>query len=258
MRQGAATGYRAIVEDRGAGPPSRSSRRPRFERWRASRPFGGSWFLLDPPHDPSDLIEEEELRRDRARVLLDRYGIVFRELLDRELPGLRWREMFRSLRLMELAGEVVAGRFVDGPRGLQFASQDAVRRLRDDIPRDRIWWLCAVDPCSPCGLGFECWGDRLPRRVPGNHLVFHGDRLVLISERRGTRLRFDVAPDHPHVRDYLRVLEVLLTRPVDPVRSLVVETVNDEPAPSGPWRAAFESRFHVSRTPTGLRLDRRY
>jgi len=258
VRQGAATGFRTIAEDRAAGTPVRGPRRPRFERWRASRPFGGSWFVLDPPEAPSDLLEEEELRRDRARVLLDRYGILFREVLERELPDLRWREMFRSLRLMELAGEVVAGRFVEGPRGLQFASHDAVRRLRDDLPRDRVWWLCAVDPCSPCGLGLEVWGDLLPRRLPGNHLVFHGDRLVMVSERRGARLWFDVAPDHPHLRDYLRVLEILLTRPVDPVRSLVVETVNHEPATAGPWRAAFESRFHVSRTPAGLRLDRRY
>ena len=258
VRQGTASGFRTIPEDRVTGTGGRASRRPRFERWRASRPFGGSWFVLEPPEPPSDLLEEEELRRDRARLLLDRYGILFREILERELPSLRWREMFRSLRLMELAGEVVTGRFVDGPRGLQFASHDAVRRLRDDLPRDRVWWLCAVDPCSPCGLGLQTWGDRLPRRVPGNHLVFHGDRLVMVSERRGSRLWFGVACDHPHVRDYLHVLEVLLTRPVDPVRTLVVETVNDEPAAGSPWRAAFESRFLVSRTPAGLRLDRRY
>jgi ATP-dependent Lhr-like helicase len=258
VRQGAATGFQTPDGADGTAGRASRTRRPRFERWRADRPFGGSWFLLEAPDPPADLLEEEELRRDRVRVLLDRYGILFREILGHELPSLRWGEMFRSLRLMELAGEVVSGRFVNGPPGLQFASHDAVRRLREDLPSDRIWWVSAVDPCSPCGLGLAAWGDRLPRRVPGNHLVFHGDRMVMVSERRGARLQFDVAPDHPHVRDYLRVLEVLLTRPVDPVRSLVVETVNAEPATAGPWRDAFESRFHVTRTPTGLRLDRRY
>jgi hypothetical protein len=80
----------------------------------------------------------------------------------------------------------------------------------------------------------------------------------MVSERRGARLTFHVQPDHPRLPDYLRVLEVLLTRTVDPVRTLVVETINDEPAGAGPWRSALESRLHVTRTPSGLRVDRRY
>ena len=62
------------------------------------------------------------MARDRIRQVLQRYGVVFRELLEAELPRLRWSRLFRSLRLMEFSGEVVAGRFFDGIPGLQFAS----------------------------------------------------------------------------------------------------------------------------------------
>ena len=58
-----------------------------------------------------DLLEIEERKKDRARMLLDRYGIVFRELLQREAPGFRWADVFRPLRLMELSGEVNILRF---------------------------------------------------------------------------------------------------------------------------------------------------
>jgi len=41
-------------------------------------------------------------------VLLDRYGVIFRELIAREVTAFTWRELFQSLRLMELSGEVIA------------------------------------------------------------------------------------------------------------------------------------------------------
>jgi ATP-dependent Lhr-like helicase len=48
--------------------------------------FPGNWRLIPKPEIPEDLLDMEERRKDRARLLLDRYGIVFRELLYRERP----------------------------------------------------------------------------------------------------------------------------------------------------------------------------
>jgi len=73
-----------------ARTPSRRAQRRAFSRWKASRPLAGSWFRLTPVDPPQDAIDLEELRKDRVRLLLDRYGVVFRELLLRELPPLRW------------------------------------------------------------------------------------------------------------------------------------------------------------------------
>jgi ATP-dependent Lhr-like helicase len=236
----------------------RRRRRSRFDRWRSDRPVTGAWLRLPPVTPPTDALEKEEDDRDRARLLLDRYGIVFRELLERELPGLRWSRVFRALRMLELAGEVVAGRFFEGIPGLQFMPHSAVRELRDDQAEDVVWWMNATDPASPCGLGLEALKGSLPRRVPTSHLVYHGRRLVVISERRGNRLSIAVAADHPRLGDYFRFLKNLLGRPVKPLKAVTIETINDEPAASSPYREPLSEVFHVTRTHNGLRLSRRY
>ncbi len=63
-----------------------------------------------------------------ARVLLRRYGIVFRKLLDQEdiLPP--WRELLYVFRRMEARGELRGGRFVQGFAGEQYALPEAVKR----------------------------------------------------------------------------------------------------------------------------------
>ena len=73
----------------------------------------------------ADLIESEERKKDRVRVLLDRYGVLFKQVLQREAPPFRWAALFRTLRIMELSGEVLGGCFFDGLSGLQFVSHQA-------------------------------------------------------------------------------------------------------------------------------------
>jgi ATP-dependent Lhr-like helicase len=254
VRQGIASGFKPAEPDPPAG---RHPRRLRFERWKGSRPFAGSWFRVPVAEEPGDAVEREELAKDRVRVLLGRHGVLFRELLERELPVLQWPAVFRALRVMELSGEVVAGQFFTGVAGLQFASHDALSRLHEGVPEDRVWWVNAADPASPCGLGLDALGD-LPRRLPGNHLVFHGHRLVVLSERRGRALDIRVGPDHPNLADYLGFLKVLLTRAVRPAKAVVVETINGEAAADGPYRPALAALFHTTRDAGTLRLMRRY
>ncbi len=111
----------------GSAPRSRSPggarRGRRFDRWQAARPGTGYWFLVqrEGRDDLRDALDEEEVTRDRIRQVLKRCGVVFREILELELPPLRWARLFRSLRLMEFSGEVVTGRFFDGIHGVQFA-----------------------------------------------------------------------------------------------------------------------------------------
>src|SRR5213594_1324128 len=55
-----------------------------------------------------------------ARQLLRRYGVVFRDLLQRESLPLAWRDLLVCYRKMELRGLVRGGRFVSGFIGEQF------------------------------------------------------------------------------------------------------------------------------------------
>jgi ATP-dependent Lhr-like helicase len=182
-------------------------------------------------------LEEEELARERVRQLLQRYGILFREILLRELPPLQWSRLFRTLRIMELSGEILSGYFFEGIPGLQFISHRAFGSLEKAFPQDEIFWVCALDPVSPCGLGLEMAG--LPARLASNHLVYHGSRLVVVSKGWGKEIDIHVPPQDPSIPPYLRVFGDLLSRDVAPRKSVRVERINGAVARESPYKKSF-------------------
>jgi len=215
------------------GPDSKGRRRGRtggrygFNRWKASRPFSGNWYSLRPEEYPLDALEREEVVKERVRQLFRRYGILFRQILENELPFFRWSKIFRALRIMELSGEILSGYFFKGLPGLQFMTQPAFSRLRDGLPRDAIYWLNAVDPASTCGLKLDNLPGNLPSRLPSTHLVYHGNKLVLVSRRGGRSLRIFVSPESPHLTEYLDFFKTLVARDYKPEKAIRVESIND-------------------------------
>jgi ATP-dependent Lhr-like helicase len=110
VRKGLETQFEIPVVAAQGRTSARRPRRSTFGAWRGALPLPGNWFTVSAPEPPADFVEREEKNKDRVRVLLDRYGILFRELTARESPGFRWANVFRTLRLMELSGEVEIGR----------------------------------------------------------------------------------------------------------------------------------------------------
>jgi ATP-dependent Lhr-like helicase len=212
--------------------------------WREAQAYPGSWFLFPRPETEAgaDLIEQEERRKDRVRLLLDRYGLLFRELLRREPPRFRWPDLFRTLRLMELSGEILAGYFFKDIPGPQFISPPALRTFLQEA-EDAVYWMSAVDPASPCGLPIDGLRGAFPKRVEGSHLVFHGTRLVLTSNRKGRVLALLVPADDLRLPEYLEVLRHLLTREFDRVERLVIETINGEPSPESSYLPVLKRHF---------------
>ena len=170
----------------------RHSRRTGFSMWKGSLPMAGNWMRIRWPEREEDLLERAEREKERVRLLLDRYGILFRELLQNELPAFSWGNIFRALRLMELSGEVLTGYFFQGVPGPQFISHEAFRMLQRKFPEESVYWICATDPASVCGIRLDALKGKLPRRVPGTHLVYHGSKLVMESRRSGKTLIFHV------------------------------------------------------------------
>jgi len=233
VRRGIAGGFRAEEPSR-----ERERRGRRLDRWQASRPGSGFWFRVQPAgKDDQDALDDEELTRDRIRQVLKRYGVVFREILEAELPPLRWSRLFRSLRLMEFSGEVVTGRFFDGIHGLQFAHPTVVEQLAaEQASEDAVWWLNAADPASLCGVDVPALKGLLPSRLSSTHVVFHGGRVALVSRRRGRELELRVPPDAPRLAEYLSFVKTLTGRDARPMNAVHVETINSEPALSSPFK----------------------
>jgi ATP-dependent Lhr-like helicase len=239
-----------------AGDERLTSRRSGFDRWKVSRPLEGHWRRIDSHVEERDILGEEEVVKDRIRQLLRRYGILFRELLVNELPPLQWRAVFRSLRLMELSGEVLSGYFFQGISGPQFISHEAFRMLQDPLPQDAVFWVDAADTASLCGLTLESL-QGLPPRIPSTHLVYHGNRLVMISKRLGKNLEILEAPDNAHLPGYFTLFKELLSREFNPVQKISVETINGAPAFRSPYAEALKQiGFRSSRT--GLELWKQY
>ena len=209
-------------------------------------PHIGNWYRVPFPEPSRDPLEREERSKDRARLLLARYGIVFRELLQRELPAFRWSGVFRSLRLMELAGETVAGYFFHGIPGPQFVSHQALQAFIRDLPEDAVFWVNAMDPASPCGLQLDGLRGALPKRAPGTHIVFHGTRTVAVTERNGRSVTLHAPPDAPRILEYLGPLRHLLSRSFQPLSRITIETINGESAAQSPYVDALRTAFEVS------------
>ena len=282
-------------------PQARASRSKRgaFNRWRSENLGAGAWHCLTSQQDDS-LLGKMENTKEQARLLLHRYGVVFRELMQRETALAPWREIFRALRLMELSGEVVSGRFFDTIPGPQYMTPQALRLfLRWDLAgmagkteaahqaedstkvdaitqadnaintnalpqanhayrvgsaeqteqaagsTGAIFFINATDPISPAGLGLKVLDAELPTRVASNHLVIHGNRLVLTSRKQGRVLHFHCPADDPSLHAYLDLLHHLAYRSYSPLRRLQIEEINGEPARTSPWLAAIEAKFNV-------------
>ena len=237
VRTGILQGFAAPEQQ---NPDARRKRRSLgFAQWKASRPLGGNWYLAKT-EVPGDLIEEQEMIKDRVRILLRRYGVLFRDLLKHETPNLRWSTVFRTLRIMELAGEIVGGYFFSGITGIQFASHEAIRRLREPLAEDSVYWMNAADPASLCGMEIEGVKSALPERYHSTWMVFHGSKLVLVSKKRGSELQFLIEPENPHISRYLEVFSAQLARSFNPVKSLKVTLVNGAAPGDSRYRTVLE------------------
>ena len=257
LRHGLANGFAlpttAGDAPSGAGPTRRGGLRARIRA--RVRGVPGRFRLLHPPEAPTDEVERLERARRRARLLVDRWGVLCPGLLRREVPGLRWGDVFRALRLMELAGEVAAGHFLDGLDGPQFASPDAVALLREGLAAPAPSWLDGRDPASPAGLALPLAGLPMPPRRAGAGLVSVAGRVVLVTERGGERLRIDA--DAP-AEDRARAIEALAAaQRARGSGALEVHRIDDGPARASQALTDIERSFEVGRDHRAVLLTAR-
>ncbi|HYY68216.1 MAG TPA: DEAD/DEAH box helicase [Terriglobales bacterium] len=135
---------RALIDPkRRSGQGAGRSARPRHSSGRWSVLYAGE------PADRQCAVQAT------CWMLLNRYGVVFRDLLARESVVPKWRELLLAFRRLEDRGEVRGGRFVSGFIGEQFALPAAVESLRAtrDLPQiNEIVTVSAADPLNLVGI----------------------------------------------------------------------------------------------------------
>ena len=78
----------------------------------------------------------------------------------------------------------------------------------------------------------------------------------MISERLGRRLTFHIDPEDTDMYEILTILRHLQYREVNPVRNLVIETINDITARESPYLNIIENHFDVVRDYRSVYLER--
>ncbi|MBW3086481.1 ATP-dependent RNA helicase RhlE [Austwickia sp. TVS 96-490-7B] len=237
----------------------------------------GRWAALPAPiTDPTERIHVA------TQLLLERYGVVTRDVVAADpVPG-GFSSVYRVLSLAEEAGQVRRGYFVEGLGAAQFASSGVVDRLRaagrglpgsDAGEQEAVLLLAAVDPAQPFGAALP-WPARAmvttdpvlteqatagsspgrPARRAGALVAVQDGRLVFFLERGGrSMVVYDV---RPHV--LARAAETLahaVHHHVVP--GLCVERVDGAAALGSDHpvvAALLNAGFHL--TPRGLRLRR--
>ena len=210
----------------------RAGMRSRTRARAAAIGWPGTWYQVERRESADSALDRLDAARERARALLDRYGVLTREQANREGGVFAWRVVFPALRLMELAGEVVAGLFFTGLSGPQFALPAALRHLERLQTEGATFWINALDPVSPCGLGLSEAG--YPQRRVSNHLGYLDGKLAIVSETGARRLQIHLEPDDPGLDALLPNLDTLARDR----RRLAIETVNDTPTRLSPYLPA--------------------
>ena len=148
-------GLRALIT------PQRRHRHVQRRRSQSLLDEAGRWSLVKSGMDQ----ERGDTCEHIARVLLRRYGVVFRKVLERESNLPPWRELLYAYRRMEARGEIRGGRFVSSFSGEQFALTEAVaplRQMRDITLDGKLIMLSAVDPLNFSGILTP--GERIPAK----------------------------------------------------------------------------------------------
>jgi ATP-dependent Lhr-like helicase len=162
-------GLRALLVPEEKRTPFGAAERRRQRRSVTSVEFAGRWSLLRVPQ-PMDLETKgqnapgrEEAIEAFARVLLRRYGVVSRRMIERESLRVSWFELIRVYRRLEACGEIRGGYFVGGLSGEQFARPEAIgllRSIRRARAKDELIAISGADPLNLAGILTS--GPRVP------------------------------------------------------------------------------------------------
>jgi ATP-dependent Lhr-like helicase len=183
---------RAIMDPRRKSSTTETSGR------RATRSSAGRWSLLcEEIHAAATPIEQarqtDRALESAAKMLLARYGVLFRDLLVRESNAPRWRDLLNILRRLEARGEIRGGRFLSGFGGEQYALPEAVESLRAARTRESqdVIAVAAADPLNLAGIVIP--GERVPA-VPGKQLFYRNGSLHMQESNQPLAQRREQLP----------------------------------------------------------------
>jgi ATP-dependent Lhr-like helicase len=205
-------GLRALLVPSDKRPTfGRNIGKPRRKTNLASIEFAGRWSLLrmqiasQPSGNGAETSVRDTAAAKFARVLLRRYGVVFRRLLQRESLPITWYELGRIYRRWEARGEIRGGYFVGGVSGEQFALPEAIgllRSMRKAASNGELITLSAADPLNLHGILTP--GSRIAS-LTANRILFRDGLPMAALEAGEIRKLSDASVSDLQIESALKV-----------------------------------------------------
>ncbi|CAA6822019.1 MAG: Lhr-like helicases [uncultured Thiotrichaceae bacterium] len=153
----------------------------------------GRWSLLENVGETNDHKETD--LEFLAFTLLNRYGVVFRKVLDREVGLPPWRDLLRVYWRLEARGEIRGGRFVESVSGEQFALPDAIGSLRRISKQDRSGECIIISSADPLNLqGHLMSGEKIPISAK-TRIVYQDGNVVATVGKDGVEFLTELSPE---------------------------------------------------------------
>jgi ATP-dependent Lhr-like helicase len=177
----------------------------------ASIEFAGRWSLLktqiasEQSGNGTESPARDAAIEKFARTLLDRYGVVFRRLLERESFPIAWYNLGRIYRRWEARGEIRGGYFVAGISGEQFALPEAIGLLRSIRKAPATGELITLSAADPLNLqGILTPGSRIAA-LTASRILFRDGLPITALEAGEIRKISDVLVSDSQIETALRV-----------------------------------------------------
>ncbi len=205
-------GLRALLLPEDKRAPFAASRRRRHHKSVTSVEFGGRWSLLRKisslASEAGSLAntETDESVEALARVLLRRYGVVSRRIVERESLHVSWYDFIRVFRRLEARGEVRGGYFVSGLSGEQFAMPEAIGLLRSIRKATSTGDLIAISAADPLNLvGILTPGPRIPAVTAHRILLRDGVPIAALKAGQVIALERQTIEPERSIENALRI-----------------------------------------------------
>lgn len=140
----------------------------------------GRWSAIPDVNAGSGL--DEDSTDMAARLLLERYGVITRDIAARAGLPVSWPSLYKALEQMELSGEIERGWYIRELGGAQFALKEAAQSLRQTKRKPGQQIL--LNTCDPAIVTEGPWSPRA-----SNYIVFQGGTPMLLVESAAKRLR---------------------------------------------------------------------
>ncbi|HEX4131955.1 MAG TPA: DEAD/DEAH box helicase [Pirellulales bacterium] len=228
----------------------------------------GRWSLLLPVD--AAVATPTQRQTTWAAQLLQRYGILTREMFRYEALAGGFAGVYPVLKAMEEAGRIRRGYFVAGLGAAQFAAAGAEDRLRERVlgddaldaaPQRNTLVLASTDPANPYGMALDWPQQRAaegprPSRSAGARVILCDGQLVGYLSRTGQHLLTFLPENEPERTGMSDALLAALTKLATSERPVFLAKIDGAAATDSPWTKLLESMGFIV-TSRGMLLRRR-